>query len=285
MSQERSKKWDVFISYASEDKQDVARPLAHLLDRDGLRVWFDEFELRVGDSLTETIARGLTQSRYGVAIISRAFIEKKWPRNELNALFSLEGPERGLILPVWHNIEVSDVTKFNPFLADRYALSTSEGINRIAGDIISKVGRWEKAEEEGPITGLWVGESGRLLLRPENDQVLGDYDWYGERWVGALKGSFAEKVLRYEWSWTLGESTGRGFFLETIKYTRGGGMRCLSGAWWYDSNPVDEHGLIRFWKDNLVEGWISRVPEEGEIIHPWSFVVGHRGRFALLPPA
>jgi hypothetical protein len=285
MTQEYMKKWDVFISYASEDKQDVARPLAYLLDREGLRVWFDEFGLQVGDSLTETIARGLLQSRYGVAIISRAFMEKKWPRNELNALFSLEGLERGLILPVWHNVEISDVTKFNPLLADRYALDTREGLNNIARSIIRRVGKWEKAKDVGPINGRWIGESGRLLLRLENDNVLGDYDWYGEKWVGALKGIFADEVLRYEWSWTLDDNTGRGFFVDTIKYTRGGGMRCLSGGWWYNSDTIDENSAIQFWIDNLREGWLSHLPEDSLKIHPWNFVVEHRPGFAPFPPA
>ena len=39
--------YDIFLSHASEDKDDVARPLALLLQKLGLRVWFDEFELRI----------------------------------------------------------------------------------------------------------------------------------------------------------------------------------------------------------------------------------------------
>jgi TIR domain len=38
--------WDVFISHASEDKDDFVRPLAHGLEEKGLKVWFDEFTLR-----------------------------------------------------------------------------------------------------------------------------------------------------------------------------------------------------------------------------------------------
>ena len=45
---------DVFISYASEDKE-VARALADALIALGLSVWFDEYELRVGDSLSRKI--------------------------------------------------------------------------------------------------------------------------------------------------------------------------------------------------------------------------------------
>jgi hypothetical protein len=42
---------DVFISYASEDRDGVARPLAHVLRELGVTVWFDECELRIGDNL------------------------------------------------------------------------------------------------------------------------------------------------------------------------------------------------------------------------------------------
>ena len=44
-------KYDIFISHASEDKADVARPLAAHLEHLGLKVWLDEFELTLGDSL------------------------------------------------------------------------------------------------------------------------------------------------------------------------------------------------------------------------------------------
>jgi hypothetical protein len=37
--------WDVFISHASEDKEDFVRPLADSLNRSGLRVWYDDFTL------------------------------------------------------------------------------------------------------------------------------------------------------------------------------------------------------------------------------------------------
>ena len=53
MSDSPTGRWDVFISQASEDKDTVVRPLAEELARRGLRVWSDEFELKVGDSPSE----------------------------------------------------------------------------------------------------------------------------------------------------------------------------------------------------------------------------------------
>jgi len=61
---------DVFISHASEDKLDIARPLAEALKLRGLSVWFDEYELTLGDSLRRKIEEGLRSSRFGVTILS-----------------------------------------------------------------------------------------------------------------------------------------------------------------------------------------------------------------------
>ena len=50
--------WDIFISHESEDKKEIARPLAEALRQAGLRVWYDEFVLKPGDSLSLKIREG-----------------------------------------------------------------------------------------------------------------------------------------------------------------------------------------------------------------------------------
>ena len=80
------REYDVFISHASEDKEGVVRPLAHVLRRGGLKVWYDEFELRIGDSLRRKIDMGLARSRFGVVVLSRSFFGKGWTNYELDGL-------------------------------------------------------------------------------------------------------------------------------------------------------------------------------------------------------
>jgi TIR domain-containing protein len=75
-----AKEWDIFVSHAAEDKATVARPLAAALRRAGARVWLDEQELTIGDSLSEKIDEGLAHSQFGVVILSPAFFAKHWPR-------------------------------------------------------------------------------------------------------------------------------------------------------------------------------------------------------------
>lgn len=116
--------WDFFISHASEDKQDVAIPLAQQLQRAGYRVWLDAFELTIGESLRSRVDLGLSQSRFGIVIVSPAYFAKKWASAELGALFALDEPGNPRILPVWHGIDAGSVLRKSPLLADRVAITT-----------------------------------------------------------------------------------------------------------------------------------------------------------------
>jgi hypothetical protein len=118
------KLYDVFISHASEDKKEVVFPLVDQLKNLGVRVWYDEFQLKVGDSLSRSIDHGLAQSTFGVVVISPAFLRKNWPEYELRGLVSREIGGEKVILPVWHNIGREEILKYSPTLADKKALNT-----------------------------------------------------------------------------------------------------------------------------------------------------------------
>jgi hypothetical protein len=133
------KRWDAFISHASEDKDSVALPLAGALRNAGVHVWLDRFELRVGDSLREKIDEGLAESRFGIVILSPNFLAKGWPKRELNGLFALEESGHKVILPVWHNITKSVLAEHSPILADRLAADTSRGIREVAVELIAAI--------------------------------------------------------------------------------------------------------------------------------------------------
>jgi hypothetical protein len=129
--------WDVFVSHASEDKQAIARPLADALKDAGLKVWFDDFSLTLGDSLRQSIDRGLARSRYGVVVLSPHFFEKHWPQQELNGLATREVNGRKVILPVWHNVGFEQVREFSPMLADRLAVDASRGLDEVVRAILN----------------------------------------------------------------------------------------------------------------------------------------------------
>lgn len=119
-------KYDVFISHASEDKESFVRELADTLMKDyNIKVWYDEFSIKWGDSLRKSIDKGLKSSKFGIVIISKSFIKKGWTNYELDGLFQKEMTYGKTILPIWHDITKDEVQDFSPSLAGRKALNTS----------------------------------------------------------------------------------------------------------------------------------------------------------------
>lgn len=136
-NQERiSVEYDVFISHSSEDKDDFVRPLTLELQNLGVKVWYDEFELKLGDSLRRSIDKGLINSKYGIVILSTSFFNRNWTQYELDGFVNREMNGMKVILPIWHKVSKDEVQKFSPSLADKVALNSSVySIKEIAEEI------------------------------------------------------------------------------------------------------------------------------------------------------
>ncbi|HEV7671126.1 MAG TPA: TIR domain-containing protein [Thermoanaerobaculia bacterium] len=87
----------VFLSHSSSDKAFVRR-LAEDLRGAGVPVWFDEWELRVGDSLSKQISSGLERSSFLIFVVSEASLESQWASRELAAATSREISETGIVV-------------------------------------------------------------------------------------------------------------------------------------------------------------------------------------------
>lgn len=195
------KTWDVFISHASEDKVEVAVPLAEALQRAGLLVWLDRQELRIGDSLREKIDEGLANSKFGVVILSPSFLAKGWTRRELNGLFAIEDAAgRKVILPVWYQVDNVMLARYSPILADRLAANVAEGIPAVASSIIQVV------IEPGSGASVEVTPApARLLINllernPDRSDVVGFLAYH----PGIVHGAVGSRLESGRWSVELG---------------------------------------------------------------------------------
>jgi hypothetical protein len=130
--------YDVFICHASEDKESFVRPLADALRSANIEVWYDAFSLKLGDSVRRSIDKGLSQSRFGVVVLSRAFFEKRWTQYELDGLVEREmrGQDK-VLLPVWHDVTADDVALYSPALAGRMAAVSSHGLEKVVDEILA----------------------------------------------------------------------------------------------------------------------------------------------------
>ena len=159
----------IFISHASEDKDEIARPLANALKKIGYDVWFDEYSLKLGDSLSQEINKGLSNCDYGIVILSEAFFQKKWTMKELSGLVAKEsGNSKKVILPIWHGVDAAFIAEHSPTLADKKAVSTSDGIDIVVAEI-RKVAREPRKKQKRTSSRLKpVFHIGEYLTKQKN---------------------------------------------------------------------------------------------------------------------
>ena len=74
-------------------------------------VWYDEFALRIGDNLRDSIERGLKECRKCVLVLSPNFLTNGgWTKKEFDLIFTREILEaQQLVLPVWHGVRKEQV--------------------------------------------------------------------------------------------------------------------------------------------------------------------------------
>ncbi|MDE1765821.1 MAG: TIR domain-containing protein [Thaumarchaeota archaeon] len=136
------KEYDYFICHDSNDKKHFVEPLAKALKRKKMKVWYDKFVLKAGDSLTEKIDEGLRKSKFGIVVISKKFINNSsWPRDEFISLRTRERVTgKKLIVPIWRkDVTYRRVAEYNLELADRFALLEKNGLKKILNDLEIKL--------------------------------------------------------------------------------------------------------------------------------------------------
>jgi len=104
--------YDVFLSHATADKSAV-RELAERLKADGLRVWFDEWEIHPGDSIPLKIEQGLENSRTLELVMSKAAFDSEWVTLERHtALFRDPTNQQRRFIPLrLHDCDIKDSPK------------------------------------------------------------------------------------------------------------------------------------------------------------------------------
>ncbi|OYU78839.1 MAG: hypothetical protein CFE23_16710 [Flavobacterium sp. BFFFF1] len=130
------KEFDAFISHASEDKEYFVRPLCKKVVEFGAKIWYDEFTLKPGVSLSRSIEQGLKKSQFGLVVLSKSFFKKNWTEYELRALNAYEITNPGIIIPIWHGVTLEEVRDFSPYLSDKLAIVTE---NKLIEDVVVEV--------------------------------------------------------------------------------------------------------------------------------------------------
>jgi hypothetical protein len=123
-----------FICHDSRDKKEIAEPLAIQLQTLMVPVWYDDFTLKIGDSLRASIEAGLKECSKCILVLTPNFLKNGgWSKREYDSIFTRELVEKqNVILPVWSGVSVQDVYEYSPILADRIAADWSLGKDEVA---------------------------------------------------------------------------------------------------------------------------------------------------------
>lgn len=275
--------WDLFICYASEDKRDFIQPLVKKLVFCGLKVWYDDDILVLGDSLRRSIDKGLSKSRYGIVVLSPFFFEKEWPQKELDGLVAREREGIKVILPIWHKVEFGDVVKYSPTLADRIAAKSSEGIDEVVNKVQRSIQRKNEStaidsskyyqdlsEEEanvllsalhfgGEIKIIETGQIGRFLQ-------IGDRDYYDINHP-EIRISYLEVLNKLIGRDLVFQETERWFNLTKIgfEYARSFETNDLmEKAWYYYENEKNYTESIRLYREIVKKYPKSETSKEAQ---------------------
>jgi hypothetical protein len=133
---------DIFICHAGEDKEEIVRPMVEAFSQSGISCWYDEAEIRWGDSIVQKVNEGLAASRYVVVVFSPAFVQKNWPQRELNAVLNQEastGEVKVLPLLVGSEEEKKQILKQFPLLNDKRYLPWDGDIRNIVNALLSRL--------------------------------------------------------------------------------------------------------------------------------------------------
>jgi hypothetical protein len=159
--------YDVFISHASEDKEAVVDGLAQQLQVLGVDVWYDDDQIQLGDSLMDSLDEGLSESRYGVIVLSEDFIDKNWPESELKALMQRFQQDNVGIMPLRYGIPHEAIVDSYPLLSDLISRPIApDTIQDRAQDIYNVV-----KQEPEQMSEDWVGGADTEDSRTEFEPI------------------------------------------------------------------------------------------------------------------
>jgi len=121
-----------FISHDSKDKELIAKRIAKGLASRLCPVWYDEYSLKIGDSLRESIEKGIKEARKCIVIITPHFLNNLgWSKKEFSSIFTRElVNNEKVILPIWHGVTPKDVYEYSPSLADTFALTWPSKVDK-----------------------------------------------------------------------------------------------------------------------------------------------------------
>lgn len=123
---EQLSEYDVFLSHANKDKEELVEVLYQSLTKLGVKIFYDKESLEWGDKWKERILYGTQVSEFAIIVISENFFDREWTERELAEFLARQNKSgQKLILPILHRITADQLRKKYPSVADIQAISSA----------------------------------------------------------------------------------------------------------------------------------------------------------------
>lgn len=135
---------NIFISFSGAAREDYAIKFLNFFNKYGLKCWYDQHELFLGDNLKYTITQnGIKTADYCVLIINRTYLGRNWPCEEAKKLYeNLKDRKDFAIFPILLDITKEDIknSELSFLLNIKYQfLHTGEDITSIGLQILNRI--------------------------------------------------------------------------------------------------------------------------------------------------
>ena len=105
-------KYEVFLSFRGEDtRKGFTSHLYAALEERGIYTFRDDKELEVGKSISPELLKAIEESRFAIVILSEDYASSTWCLDELAKIISCSNKTGMIVLPVFYNVDPSDIRK------------------------------------------------------------------------------------------------------------------------------------------------------------------------------
>jgi len=156
------------IYFCKRSNELYIKPLTEEFKSKDITFWLDTVEINWGDSIVMKVNQGLTDSKFVLLCLSRAYLNRPWPEAEMGAALSIQNT-KGVksVLPLILNSK-DDVLALYPLLAGIKYREFSAGVSTIADEISNLCGPMQRQKGEIQITveSIHTGKLCNIISNP-----------------------------------------------------------------------------------------------------------------------
>ncbi|CAN6565176.1 unnamed protein product [Malus baccata var. baccata] len=114
-------KYDVFINFRGEDtRRGFVSHLYNALAKKPINAFIDAKKFRKGENLSELLT-AIQESRLSIVVFSQNYASSTWCLKELVQILECKGTNNQIVLPIFYEVDPSDVRKLKKSFAEAFA--------------------------------------------------------------------------------------------------------------------------------------------------------------------